>query len=330
MTRDGLGRPLRDFRISVTDKCNLRCPYCMPADQCYSFFKQSQVLSYEETVRIAKCFAQLGTTKIRVTGGEPLLRKDLWILIQELVAIEGIQDVGLTTNGVLLKGQAQSLWDAGLRRITVSLDSRQPETYRKLTGRDGSIEHVYQGLKAAKSLGFDPIKINTVLMRHINDSEIVDLVTWAKREGFEIRFIEFMDVGNLNSWSPDVVVSGSEVLQRLQPHFNFEAIQEPLTGKVANNYRFVDGGKFGLINSVSQPFCGGCSRARINASGTLYGCLFASKGLDLKGFIRSGCSDQELLRTIKSFWSQRENRYSELRSEGYLGDEKVEMFQVGG
>ena len=334
--RDALGRPLRDLRISVIDRCNFRCPYCMPEDQYaqdYQFLSKDQRLRFEEIERLARTFVALGVRKLRLTGGEPLLRRDLSHLIGQLARIPGVEDIAMTTNGVLLPKFAQALRDAGLHRLTVSLDTLDADTFRKLSGDRGEVAEVLAGIEAAERAGFNGIKLNCVVMRGVNDTQVLDLVERFRGTGHIVRFIEYMDVGTVNHWRGDVVVTSAELIARIAARWPLESLQPNYRGEVAERYRFVDGaGEVGFISSVSQPFCGDCSRARLSADGKLYTCLFARLGYDLREPIRSGIGDEELAALIARRWTQRTDRYSEQRAElRALGEQKhVEMFAVGG
>jgi len=326
--RDRLNRPLRDLRISVTDRCNFRCDYCMPASRSYRFLPRNQLLSFEEIATVARIFAAMGVRKLRLTGGEPLLRQDLAILVGMLAEIEGIADIALTTNGFLLAGQAVALKRAGLTRVTVSFDSLDAATFARLCGRDVAPQLVLDAMQAASDAGL-PVKVNMVVQKGINDGEICAMAELFRRRGHVLRFIEFMDVGNVNAWEADNVVTGRQILDRLSAVLPCEPLDAQYRGEVARRYRYLDGqGEFGLITSVSQPFCGGCSRARLSAEGDLYTCLFAGKGHDLKRILREEGSDV-LAQQLRTIWQAREDRYSELRGQ-VAQQEKVEMFKIGG
>ena len=334
-TRDQFQRPLRDLRISVTDKCNFRCPYCMPADifnEHYEFAPKSTVLTYEEIVRLAQLFVQAGVEKIRLTGGEPLLRRDITTLIRQLRGIEGLHDLTLTTNGWFLAGQAAALREAGLNRVTVSLDSLDEGTFKAMNGRGYGLARVLEGIDAALAAGLTPLKVNAVVQRGVNDAGVVDLAAFARERGVIVRFIEFMDVGNLNNWRLEQVVPSAEVLRRIHSRFPLEAVESNYRGEVAQRYRFVDGqGEIGVISSVSQPFCGDCTRGRLSTDGQLVTCLFATAGHNLRDPMRAGASDAALLAQIEQVWGARTDRYSEERSAVTPGArKKVEMFAIGG
>jgi len=334
--RDTLARPLRDLRISVIDRCNFRCPYCMPEDQYaqdYEFLSKDQRLRFEEIERLAHAFVALGVRKLRLTGGEPLLRRDLPHLVEQLARIPGVEDIAMTTNGVLLPKFAQALRDAGLHRLTVSLDTLDAATFRTLSGGRGEVAEVLAGIEAAERAGFDRIKLNCVVMRGVNDAQALDLVERFRGTGHIVRFIEYMDVGTVNHWCGDAVVPSSELIARIGARWPLESLQPNYRGEVAERYRFTDGaGEVGFISSVSQPFCGDCSRARLSADGKLYTCLFARLGYDLREPLRAGISDEELAALIARRWTQRGDRYSEQRAElRARGEQKhVEMFAVGG
>lgn len=333
--KDQLNRPLRDLRISVTDKCNFRCHYCMPEEifgHQYEFLTKEKILTFEEIERLTRLFAKLGVTKIRLTGGEPLLRQQLPFLIQMLANIPEIQDIALTTNGYFLEQYAQKLKEAGLKRLTVSLDTLDPDLFKKMAAKNLQLKNVLNGLRVAGELGFQPIKINTVLQRGLNDHEILPLIKFAKGKGHIIRFIEYMDVGNLNGWRMEEVVTAEEIVEIISAEMPVEPIEKNYQGEVANRYRYLDAeGEFGIIASVTQPFCGDCTRARLSADGKIYTCLFASEGFDIKTPMRDDANDDELVSLLKNMWQQREDRYSEERSsDTNLENRKVEMYQIGG
>ena len=315
---DTFGRHLRDLRISVTDRCNFRCPYCMPSEvygERYEFLPKTEILSFEEIVRFARLFTRLGVRKIRLTGGEPLLRVDLPQLIESLAALDGIEDIALTTNGYLLADQAQSLKDAGLSRITVSFDSIDENVYKTMNGRDFGTERVLSGISAAQEVGLAPIKINSVVQKGVNDHTMVELASHFKGTGHIVRFIEFMDVGTVNAWDASNVVSASKIAQAINNKFPITRAEPSYPGEVATRWLYNDGsGEIGIISSVSEPFCGDCTRARLSTDGQLVTCLFAAGGKDLKSPLRSGASDTELLELITGIWTSRRDRYSELRA----------------
>ena len=331
---DRRARPLRDLRISVTDRCNFRCPYCMPAEiygERYAFLPKREILSFEEIERLARVFVRLGVQKLRITGGEPLLRAQLPGLVARLAALPGAPDLALTTNGVLLAEQAQALAGAGLRRVTVSLDSLDPEVFGRMNGKNFPVSRVLEGIDAAARAGLAPIKLNCVVQRGVNDHTIVDLAARFRGTGAIVRFIEFMDVGTLNHWNQGDVLSAREIRDRIHDAFPLEPLAPSYRGEVASRYRYADGaGEIGIIASVTQPFCGDCTRARLSADGHLFTCLFATSGVDLKGPLRSGVGDGALEAAIAELWRARADRYSEARAELASGRDKIEMFRIGG
>jgi GTP 3',8-cyclase len=335
--RDLRQRPMRDLRISVMDRCNFRCPYCMPREtyhEKYRFLGSQERLSFEEIVRLARLFVQLGVRKLRLTGGEPLLRAGLADLIGDLTAIPGVDDVALTTNGVLLGKYAAELKAAGLKRITVSLDSLDPEVFARMSGGFGSPAEVLDGIEHARRAGLEPVKINAVVQRGVNDHTVLALVERFRGSGVIVRFIEYMDVGNRNHWSSELVVPSKELMARIAARWPLAALEPDYTGEVAERYAFADGrGEVGFISSVSQPFCGDCSRVRLSSDGVIYTCLFATHGTSLRDALRGGASDEQLLEMIAAIWRKRTDRYSELRASrrDTQGEErKVEMFYIGG
>ena len=337
MPKDTFQRPLKDLRISVTDRCNFRCTYCMPLDE-YEWIKRAEILTYEEIARLAALFVRLGVDKIRLTGGEPLLRKNLNQLISKLCLLPGIKDICLTTNAALLAPQVAALRAAGLRRVNVSLDTLQPEKFRRMTKR-GELDKVLEGLFAAKSQGFGPIKINAVVERGVNDDEIIDLVEFSRDNGFAMRFIEYMDVGNANQWTSGKMVSKAEILERISARYSLREVGRDQGSAPSVDYEFVDGGgDIGVIASVTEPFCTSCTRARLTADGKMVTCLFSQQGHDLKTPMRLGASDQELRDSIGSIWNARADRYSEERflamnsRQGYQPGrhKKIEMITLGG
>ena len=333
--KDKFGRSMKDLRVSVTDRCNFRCPYCMPKEvygERYQFLPRSQILTFEEIARVVRVFVGLGVNKVRLTGGEPLVRQGLEKLVAMLSTIDGIEDLTLTTNGYLLAQKAQALRDAGLRRVTVSLDSLNDEIFRQMNGKGYSIDRVLKGIEKAKEVGLGPIKINAVVQKAVNDHTIVDLARYFKGTDHIVRFIEYMDVGNLNGWRWDEVVPAEEVVRRFNAEMPIEPIDKNYRGEVAERYRYLDGdGEIGVIASVSKPFCGDCTRARLSTDGRLYTCLFASVGTDLRGPIRDGASDEELNNIITGVWNRRVDRYSEERaSMSGPTPQKIEMYQIGG
>jgi cyclic pyranopterin phosphate synthase len=338
---DTLGRPLRDLRISVTDRCNWRCPYCMPAEvfgERYEFLPKPEILTFEEIERLARIFAGLGATKLRITGGEPLVRAELPKLIERLARFPGAEDVTLTTNGFLLSRMAQELKDAGLRRITVHLDSLNEDTFKKMSGRPYGPERTLEGIEAAARAGLLPVKINCVVQRGMNDHEVVDMARRFRGTGHILRFIEFMDVGTRNAWNLKQVVTAKEIFEKINAVFPIAPADRNYRGEVAERYLYQDGaGEIGIIASVSNPFCGDCTRARLTTDGRLVTCLFAAGGKDLKTPLRAGASDDDLRDIIAGVWSRRTDRYSELRAANTSFDgsikrprRKIEMYQLGG
>jgi GTP 3',8-cyclase len=333
--RDTLDRPLRDLRLSVTDRCNFRCPYCMPRERFheqYRFLKSNERLNFEEILRLTRIFVELGVVKLRITGGEPLLRPGLADLVGDLTSLPGIKDVALTTNGVLLTQQAAALAAAGLQRVTVSLDSLDPAVFAAMSGGFGSVEDVLSGIATAERYGLSPIKINAVIERGLNDHTALDLVEHFRHTGIIVRFIEYMDVGNRNDWQASRVVPSQELLARIAERWPLRAVEAAYASEVARRYAFDDGsGEIGFISSVTQPFCGDCSRARLSSDGKLYTCLFAAEGADLRAPLRGGANDAELAALIGAIWEQRADRYSELRDELRARNvQHVEMNHVGG
>jgi cyclic pyranopterin phosphate synthase len=330
---DTLQRPLRDLRISVTDRCNFRCTYCMPKDlfgRDYQFMPRQQLLTFEEIERLARIFAELGVKKFRLTGGEPLLRRELERLISLLAAI-GDQEITLTTNGALLAKLARRLKQAGLDRVSVSLDSLDDATFMAMNDVNFPVQRVLEGIEAAAQAGLSPVKINMVVKRGINEDSILPMARYFRQQGHILRFIEFMDVGHSNGWRMDDVVPAREIVARVNTEMPLEPMEPQYPGEVANRFRYQDGGgEIGLIASVSQPFCGGCTRARLSADGKLYTCLFGVAGRDLRLPLRSGESDQELRQHVDQAWTERIDRYSELRTHQTGGLAKVEMSYIGG
>jgi cyclic pyranopterin phosphate synthase len=330
---DRLGRPMHDLRVSVTDRCNFRCRYCMPREvfgESFQFLPREEILTFEEIVRVARVTAGLGVRKVRLTGGEPLLRNSLPTLIRMLRQIDGI-DIALTTNGSLLAQQAQALKDAGLTRITVSLDSLDEDVFRKMNDADFPVVKVLEGINVAASTGLSPIKINTVVRRGINDHTYVGLARHFRGTGHIVRFIEYMDVGTTNGWRVDDVVPGSEIVRSISAEMPLEPVDPNYDGEVAQRWRYTDGsGEIGVITSVTQPFCGGCTRARLSADGSLYTCLFATQGTDLRSLLRAGASDDVLAAAIAGTWRKRVDRYSELRTGETRGLPRIEMSYIGG
>jgi len=335
---DTRGRALRDLRISVTDRCNFRCPYCMPGDvfgRDYQFLPRDEILSYEEIRRLAGVFVALGVHKLRITGGEPTVRRglpDLVAMLAELRTSDGEPvDLAMTTNGSALRHLARPLADAGLHRVTVSLDSLDDETFRRMNGVDFPVSKVLDGIDAAVEAGLGPVKINVVLKRGENDGGIVPLARWARDAGHILRFIEYMDVGTTNGWRLDDVVPAAEVVEVIGREWPLEAVDAGYRGEVAGRWRYLDGrGEIGVIASVTQPFCGDCTRARLSAEGKLYTCLFSAIGHDLRAPLRGGVTDDELDRLIGDIWAVRDDRYSERRAAATDRLPKIEMFALGG
>ena len=335
MALDSLGRPLRDLRISVTDRCNFRCTYCMPREifgRDFEFLRRDELLTFEEVARLARLFVQLGVEKIRLTGGEPLLRRDLERLVQMLSRIGGLQDLTLTTNGSLLtREKARALKEAGLNRITISLDSLNDEVFRAMNDVDFPVGRVLDAIEAAADAGLWPIKVDCVVKRGVNERSIVDMARHFRGSGHILRFIEYMDVGTTNGWRMADVVAGREIIDTIRREWPIEPLQPNYFGEVAERWRYVDGeGEVGVIMSVTQPFCGTCTRARLSAEGRLYLCLFASEGHDLRTRLRRDAGDEEILDAIRAVWRRRDDRYSEIRSEQTAGLPKVEMSHIGG
>lgn len=335
--RDQMGRPLRDLRISLLDQCNFRCPYCMPVAEFhadYQFLTRQQRLSHDEIVRLASIAVDLGVTKLRLTGGEPLLDRKVADLVSRLAGIEGVDDLALTTNAMLLAPVAQKLADAGLHRVTISLDTLDTDIFRAMSGGRGDLATVIKGIEAAEQAGLSPIKINTVVQRGVNEHTVLDLLQHFRGSGHIVRLIEYMDVGNRNNWRPEEVVSSRESLQQIEARWPVRSVDPTYHGEVARRYEYVDGaGEIGFISSVTEPFCGSCSRARLSAEGVLYTCLFASVGTSLRDPLRNGADDEELAAILSRIWLHRSDRYSELRPpEAPLKrmQSKVEMYRVGG
>jgi len=333
---DTLGRPMRDLRISVTDRCNFRCTYCMPLDE-YKWIERQEVLSFEEIERLVRLFLDFGIQKVRLTGGEPLVRRDLYRLIARLAAVPGLADISLTTNGALLAEQAEALYASGLRRINVSVDTLNKDRFTALTKR-GNLDDVMAGLFAAKKAGMSPIKLNAVIIRGTNDDEILTLVEFARTNGFAMRFIEYMDVGNVNAWILEKTVTKKEILETVHARFPVREVGRAHGSAPAVDYEFIDGaGEIGIIGSVTEPFCSSCTRVRLTADGKLVTCLFAESGFDLKSWIRSGASDDEIRAQIATIWTGRVDRYSDVRwqqvrSGAYKARDhkKIEMITLGG
>lgn len=333
---DRLGRPLKDLRLSVLDRCNLRCEYCMPSDSLQGqgvFLPKEQLLSDDELVQMVQMFVRLGVTKLRLTGGEPLLRPGLPDLVSRLAKTDGIEDLALTTNGILLPQQANALRQAGLGRLTVSLDSLDQDTFLSMSGGRGSVEQVLAGIRAAEQAGFSTIKINTVVQAGINDAGVEELLAHFRGSGHVVRLIEFMDVGNSNHWSREQVVPNAQLLKRIHDRWPLRPVASQGRSETARRFEFLDGqGEVGLISSITEPFCGDCTRARVSADGTFYGCLFSGRGTALRPLLRQYSDSEKLAGYLAQLWSKREDRYSELRSSGSNADNqrRVEMFRVGG
>lgn len=336
---DRYGRQLRDLRISIIDRCNFRCPYCMPKETYgddYQFLPQDEYLTFDEIERLCRAAVQLGVTKIRLTGGEPLLRPEVPALVESIVAIDGIDDVALTTNGFLLAQHATTLREAGLHRVTVSLDSMDPDVFAAMNGLGLPLERVLDGLKAARDAGLSPLKVNAVVQRGVNDHTVVDLVRHFRHTGVTVRFIEYMDVGTLNRWDGNTVVLSAELMRAIAAEFPIEPVAAAYHGEVAERYLLSDGsGEVGFISSVSQPFCGSCTRARVSADGKIYTCLFAGVGTDLRPALRGGADQAELVAMLAGIWKSRDDRYSEERAQitehtAQRDARRVEMYQIGG
>lgn len=332
--KDKLDRPLRDLRISVIDRCNFRCQYCMPAEifgPDFAFLPKSELLTYEEIERIARIFVELGVEKIRLTGGEPLLRKELPVLIHKLTKIEGLKDLALTTNGVLLSKYAQNLKSAGLIRVNVSLDSLNDELFGEINGRNIGVGPVLKGIEAAKKSGLG-VKINMVVKKGLNDTEIVPMAKYCKEHDLQLRFIEYMDVGSTNGWRLDDVVTKKEIYELLKENYVLEPVDPDYFGEVAQRYRY-EGTKIdvGFITSVSESFCSSCTRSRLSANGQLFTCLFNGKGHDIRDFMREGATDEQIAERIINIWNNRSDRYSDERTEQTIKNRnKIEMSYIGG
>lgn len=330
---DTLNRPLRDLRISVTDRCNFRCVYCMPKEifgPDHQFLHRDEILTFEEITRLARIFVDHGVRKIRLTGGEPLVRRDLHLLIRMLAEIPDL-DLTLTTNGALLPKQAYALKAAGLKRVTVSLDSLDNEIFKAMNDVDFPVEKVLEGMDAAAKVGLDPIKVNMVVKRGLNESSILPMARYFREKGYILRFIEYMDVGHSNGWRLDDVVPAKEIINLISAEMPLEPVDPNYRGEVAERWRYKDGsGEIGVIASVTQAFCSTCNRARLSAEGSLYTCLFGIKGHDFKSLLRSGATDDEVSQLLTRVWGKRTDRYSEIRSENTIALPKVEMSHIGG
>jgi len=331
---DTRGRPLHDLRISVTDRCNFRCVYCMPRavfGPDHAFLPRAELLSFEEIARLVRIFAGLGVEKVRLTGGEPLVRRELPTLVSSLAAIPGVRDLTLTTNGVLLPEHAAELKTAGLHRVTVSLDADDDETFMRMNDAGVPVSRVLAGIEAAEAAGLGPIKLNMVVKRGWNEHAILPMARRFRGTGRILRFIEYMDVGHSNGWRLDDVITADEILATVTAELPLEPMPPTNRGEVAERYRYADGsGEIGIIASVSRPFCGDCNRARLSADGQLYTCLFATTGHDLRALVRGGASDAELTAAVRQIWEVREDRYSEIRSAETVTLPKVEMSYIGG
>ncbi|TGB05119.1 GTP 3',8-cyclase MoaA [Halobacillus salinus] len=331
---DQLQRPMKDLRISVIDKCNFRCTYCMPKEifgDDYAFMPKDQLLSFDEIIRLVKVFAQFGVEKIRITGGEPLMRKDLHLLISQIKEIEGIKDIAVTTNAVFLVRQAAKLKEAGLDRVNISLDAIEDDVFKETNGRGIKTAPVLKGIEAARKAGLN-IKINMVVKKGMNESQILPMARYFKGTGARLRFIEFMDVGNHNGWKMNEVVSKKEIVEKINAEMPLEPVDPAYFGEVASNYRYIDGeGEIGLISSVTDAFCSSCTRVRLSADGKLFTCLFASDGYDIRKNLRDGASDSQIVETIRSIWIGRKDQYSVDRAAGKPSPKKkIEMSYIGG
>jgi GTP 3',8-cyclase len=331
---DTLGRSLHDLRISVTDRCNLRCVYCMPRavfGPDHAFLPHDDLLTFEEITRLVAIFARLGVEKVRLTGGEPLVRRELPRLVEALAKIEGVTDLTLTTNGVLLPRHAEALRSAGLHRVTISLDADDDDTFKRLNDAGVSVGRVMAGIEAAEAVGLGPIKINMVVKRGWNEDAILPMARRFRGSGRVLRYIEYMDVGHTNGWRLDDVITAAEILRIIGDEFPLEPIPPTAPGEVAERYRYLDGaGEIGIIASVSRPFCGACNRARLSADGQLYTCLFATSGHDLRELVRNGSDDAQIEADLRRVWGARDDRYSELRSAETAQLPRVEMSYIGG
>lgn len=336
MITDTLNRPLRDLRISVTDRCNFRCTYCMPAHvygERYQFLPKPALLTFEEITRVTRLLVGMGVRKVRLTGGEPLVRQQIETLVGQLDALDGLEDIAMTTNAFLLADKAEALREAGLKRVTVSLDSLDNRVFRAMNGDRADVDRVLAGIAAAQQAGFAPIKINTVVKRGVNDHTLVGLARYAREIGAIVRFIEYMDVGTLNGWRMEHVVPAKVIIERIHAELPLEPLEPNYPGEVARRYRYQDGsGEIGVIASVTQPFCGGCTRLRLSPEGHFFTCLFGVEGTDIREPLRSGASDDELIALLRGMWTRRADRYSEERTSLADGQrrKKVEMYHIGG
>ena len=331
---DTLGRPMRDLRVSVTDRCNFRCGYCMPREAFgpdHAFLPREEILTFEEIERVVRATVDLGIRKVRLTGGEPLVRRNLEALVAMLATVDGVEDLTLTTNASLLAGKAQALADAGLQRVTVSLDALDDATFMRMNDARVPVQRVLDGIAAAEAVGLGPVKLNAVIRRGINEHAVLDLAERFRGTGTTVRFIEYMDVGHSNGWCLDDVVPADEIVAAIDARWPLEAVDRDYRGEVARRYRYRDGaGEIGVISSVSQPFCGDCTRARLSADGRVFTCLFATAGHDVRTLLRSGADDAALADALCAIWTGRADRYSELRSLETVELPKVEMSFIGG
>jgi cyclic pyranopterin phosphate synthase len=331
---DALARPMRDLRVSVTDRCNFRCGYCMPREVYgldHAFLPRSEILDFEEIARVVRAAVTLGVRKVRLTGGEPLVRRNLDRLVAMLAPIEGIDDLTLTTNGSLLADRAAALAAAGLGRVTVSLDALDDPTFMRMNDVGFGVDRVLAGIAAADAAGLGPIKVNAVIRRGLNEHAVIDLAGRFRGTGITVRFIEYMDVGHTNGWRLDDVVPAAEMARAIDARWPIDPVEPSYRGEVAQRYRYRDGaGEIGIVSSVTQPFCGDCTRARLSADGSVYTCLFATFGHDLRGLLRSGVSDEGLTDALRGIWIGRQDRYSELRTLETVEAPKVEMSYIGG
>ena len=333
-TLDALGRPMHDLRISVTDRCNFRCGYCMPREVFgpgHAFLPRAEILDFEEIARVVRAGVELGVRKVRLTGGEPLVRRNLERLVAMLASIDGIEDLTLTTNASLLAGKARALAEAGLQRVTVSLDALDDPTFMRMNDVSFPVARVLDGITAAEAAGLGPIKVNAVIRRGINDHAVLQLAEHFRGTGTSVRFIEYMDVGHSNGWRLDEVVPAEEIVAAIDARWPLDPVDPGYRGEVAQRWRYRDGaGEIGVVSSVTQPFCGDCTRARLSADGSLYTCLFATAGHDLRPVLRSGSTDSDLTDALRAIWSGRSDRYSELRTLDTVDLPKVEMSFIGG
>jgi cyclic pyranopterin phosphate synthase len=331
---DRRGRPLRDLRVSVTDRCNFRCVYCMPKEVFgpdFAFLPRAELLTFEEVTRLVRLFVALGVDKVRLTGGEPLVRKDVERLVEQLARIDGLEDLAMTTNGALLASKARALRDAGLRRVNVSLDALDDPTFMAMNDVGFPVARVLEGIAAAEAAGLRPLKINAVIKRGVNEHSVLDLARHFRGTGHVVRFIEYMDVGTTNGWRPKDVVPAAEIVRIIDARWPLEPVSPSRPGEVARRYRYRDGqGEIGVVASVTAPFCGACTRARLSADGKVYTCLFATRGHDVRALLRGGRSDGEIAAFLGSLWSSRDDRYSEVRFAGPASGQKVEMSYIGG